>query len=161
MSNDFKILNEETFTSKKKEDLCLMLIMDGGRYAIECVSTKDSFGRKFLNNRLEAEDIFNFFVDNFSKRNYGDMLNILSLCYTMTSITEIKFMFDVYNKLMSQAAIGKLVKKFNLTVKPKYDTYGHLKMKGMLTIDVYFKKKKRFGIFKGTFLKNDFEFELL
>lgn len=160
MSDDFRILNEETFTYKKGGNLCLMLIRDGGRYAIECVTMKDTFGRKFLNNRTEAEEVFQFFASKFVDLTFNDVNNILSLCYKMTSINEIKFIFKVYNKMMSQASIGKLMREFKFVIKPKFDKYGHIKSKGHLTIEVYFDKKKLFGMFKGTFLKNDFEFEL-
>lgn len=160
MSEDFRIINEETFNYKKGGNLCLMLIKDGGRYAIECVTVKDTFGRKFLKNREEAELIFSFLSLKLIDLTFNDMTNILSLCYKMNNINEIKFMFKVYNKLMSQAFVGRLIREFKLIIKPKYDKYGHVKSKGSLTIEVYFEKKVLFGFFKGTFLKNDFEFEL-
>lgn len=154
MTEDFKILNEETFNYKRGNNLCLMLLRDGGTYAVEIVSNHASYGRKFCTDRTQADKVFEFLKDKLSLINdYESIIKLLVSCFKV-SLTEMKFLFMVHGKKFGQVQIGKLISEFKLNIKSR------VKPNKEMIIRVYLPKSRVcFGEFTGTFLKKDFLFK--
>jgi len=153
MTKDFKILNEEIFNYKRNNELCLMLLRDGTTYSVEIVSKQVSYGRKFCTDRIQAEKVFDFLTEKLSLINdYDTAIKLLISCYKV-SLGEMKFLFMVYEKKLSQIQIGKLISEFKLKIRSRVKANKEMKIR------IYFgKDTKCFGYFTGTFLKKDFIF---
>lgn len=155
MNTNFKILRDETFDYKNRKRFFLMLIKEFDRYAIEIVTEEKSYGRKFLKDKAEAEDVFEFLETILgTAEDYELLLNTLNSFKVLRGANEIKFIFTVYNKKYTQAQIGALINKFSLNLN------GSVTPSKKMTIKVTFTGSRvSFGKFMGTFLKKDFIFK--
>lgn len=153
MSEEFRILREETFNYKNKKRLFLMLIREGGRYATEIVTAEETYGRKFFDDRDEAEKVFDYFTEKLAERtDYDSIIKILTASKKL-GMKEISFLFNVYGKKLGQVYIGEMIENFKFKIKSKVSE------DDAMVIKIYFKTRlKCIGEFKGTFLKDDFVF---
>lgn len=127
---------------------------ENGRYAVEIMTTDDSFGRKFYDSKASAEKAFAFLEKNLGRfTDFDFVANLLTASKNISALDELSFMFLVFGKTLSQVQIGKLIDKFQLKIKSKVS-----KDKTM-TIKIYF-GDKFLGYFMGTFTKKDFSFFL-
>ena len=162
MNNDFKVLLENTFKFKEGK-LYLMLLHDNGAYAIEVVDRYKTFGRKYSNNRKEAELLFNTVINKLAPiKTLITAESLIKDSFGRTEIREIIFLLSLEDRNISQKEIGKLVIALKIKVKAKQNYLCAKRKKGAITIYVFFDiKKKAIGRFFGTRFSDDFKFEKL
>jgi hypothetical protein len=155
MSNAFKILLEDSFDYKNKEYLSLMMIREYDAYSVEVISRTMSHGRIYVASKKEATELFDALNKKIklikSFKTTCDMLDVLK---KTKSFNEALFILKVYGRKLNMDQIGRLISGFKLKVKSKFDKNDSMR------INVFFSgESKRFGLLKGTFLKEDFVFE--
>lgn len=162
MNTDFRILSENTF-NLKADKLHLMLLRENGNFGIEVVDHEKSFGRVFARDRTQADLLFELLEKRLDKSRYTLQAEIfLRTLFSLGSIDKMLFLLAVDGARISEAAIGRLVRKFKLSVRSRKDFIAGKKKRGAITIWVCFESRgKMFGRFSGTRLGKDFLFELL
>jgi hypothetical protein len=157
---DFRIMNEETFTFKDGK-IYLMLLKDNGKFGIELADRTKAFGRIMCADRKHAEYLFKIITKSIlKKKTLAKAEELIHLSLKRKSLPETVFLFLANSQVFSQDKIGVIVFDYNIKVKAVYDVIGEEKKKGGLTINVYFKsKRKPFGRFIGTRFGKDFIFE--
>ncbi len=162
MNNDFRVLKENTFKFKEGK-LYLMLLRDGGKFAIEVVDSLKSFGRKFADDRKEAEFLFDITTTKIdSKLTLPDAESAIRLCFDRDDLKETMFLLALEDREMSQFEIGTMLIKLKFTTKVKYGYLQKKTKRGAITIKVFFKdKNKPIGEFFGTRFGKDFRFKSL
>lgn len=155
MNAAFKILYTEDIDYKNKEYMSIMLIQEYGKYSVEVISNKQSHGRISLDNKNEANTLFNALNIKINKLNsFKKSAEMLSLIKNVGNLNKALFIVDVFGKKVNQDRIGRLMTSRKFRVKSKIEKDDSMKIK------VYFSgDKKVFGTFTGTFLKSDFIFE--
>lgn len=155
MSTAFKILYTEDIDYVNKEYMSIMLIQEYGKYSVEVISNKQSHGRIYLDNKDEANTLFNALNIKINKLNsFRKSAEMLSCLKNVNDLNQLLFVVDVFGKKVNQDRIGRLMTSRKFKVKSKIDKNDSMKIK------VYFSgDKKAFGTFKGTFLESDFIFE--
>lgn len=163
MNNDFRILKENTFKFKDGK-LYLMLLRENDKFAIEVVDKSKTFGRKFADNRKEAESLFDITTIKIdSKKTLTEAELEIRNCFNRNDLRETIFLLLLKDKNISQNEIGKMLFELKFTTKARYNYLKGVKKEGAITIYVFFdiKRKKPIGRFSGTRFLNDFDWELL
>lgn len=163
MNNDFRILKEQTFKFKDGK-LYLMLLREDNRFAIEVVDKSKTFGRKFADNRKEAELLFDITINKIdSKKTLVEAELEIKNCFDRGDIRETMFLLLLKENKISQYEIGKMLIELKFTTKAKYNYLKEVKKAGAITISVFFdtNKNKPIGRFSGTRFGDDFVFELI
>lgn len=157
---DFRVLKENTFKFKEGK-IYLMLLKDGEKFSIEVVNKSQSFGRKFAEDRKEAEFLFDITTVKIdSTKTLADAESAIRLCFDRDDLKETMFLLALEDRDMSQFEIGVLVIKLKFTTKAKYGYIKNKTKRGAITISVFFKdKNKPIGVFFGTRFGKDFRFE--
>lgn len=161
--NDFRVLLETTFNYKGGK-LYLMLLRDSGRFAVEVVNKSKTFGRKFAKDRNEADDIFGLTSEKLSK--YTSLLDAessIKRCFSVKSMTKLKFLLTVDDNVITLSDIVSLRKKIDFRTRVKINYKRNAKEDNALTVYVYESRrhKKPWGLFVGTREAKDLKFELL
>lgn len=161
MNTDFKIVKEEIF-DLAAESICLMLIRDGNKYRIQITNRTKRLGDKMSKDEKEAKALFDLLKKGIEKHAYTLEAELfLKKLLSLKDIDQVFFFLTVYKTKLSEAAIGKLVKKFKLNVKAKYGFLRAERKKNAITIKVRFgDDRKLFGEFYGTRLGSDFKFQI-
>lgn len=155
MSTAFKILYTEEIDYVNKEYMSIMLIQEYGKYSVEVISNKQSYGRIYLDSKDEANTLLNALNKKINKLNsFRKSAEMLSCLKNVNGLNQALFVVDVFGKKVNQDRIGRLMTSRKFKVKSKIEKDDSMKIK------VYFSgDKKAFGTFKGTFLESDFIFE--
>lgn len=161
MNTDFRIVKEEIF-DLAAESICLMLIRDGNKYRIQITNKTKRLVDKFSKDEKDAKELFDLLKKGIEKHAYTLEAELfLKKLLSLKDINQIVFFLTVYKTKLSEAVIGKLVKKFGLVVKAKYGFLRAQKKKSAITIKVRFgDDKKLFGEFYGTRFGSDFKFQI-
>lgn len=161
MNTDFRIVKEEIF-DLAAESICLMLIKDGKNYRVQITNKTKRLGDKISKDEKEAKELFDLLKKGIEKHAYTLETELfLKKLLSLKDIDQVFFFLTVYKTRMSQAAVGKLVKKFGLVVKAKYGFLRAQRKKNAITIKVKFGDgRKLFGEFYGTRFGSDFKFQI-
>lgn len=160
--NGFKILKEETINLKGGR-LCVLLTSEKGKCGVEVVNDRRGFGRKYTDNRDEAEFLFDALFERISTyKKVADAEKAVKKCLSFRSIDKIVFVLLAEEKIVTQNFIVVLRKKirFRTTIKLNYKR--RIKKNGALTIYISSEfDKKPFGVFTGTDEAKDLKFKLI
>jgi len=159
MLNDFRILNENTFSFKGGK-LYLMLLRENAKFGVEVVDREKTFGRKFAKDREEAVFLFETIGKRLSRcTNLKSAEDSIKKAFSRKKLSEILFLFTAEGRTLTQDEIGELVIKYGLKVRTKYDYALDKRKKGAITIYVFFETKgKSIGKFYGKRFGSDFIF---
>lgn len=155
MNTDFKILNTEYYDYKNKEYMSLMLIREYDKYSVEVISNTMSHGRIYMASHKDAQILFDSLNTKIIKLNsFKSTSDMLKLIKNTKDLKSAMFIIAVFGKKLKQDTIGRLMTVYNFKVKSKINKDDSMRIR------MYFAEEKScFGIFKGTFLKNNFVFE--
>lgn len=157
----FIVLKEQTFKFKEVK-LYLMLLLVNEHFGVEIVNNKETFGRKHLDKRKEAEKLFDLIDDRVCRcKNLPDAEAAMKRCFSLKKLNQMVFVLLAEDKILSQHEIGRIVINNKPDkVKTKYDYLGNKKQKGAITIYVFFDtKRKPIGRFSGKRFSKEFTWE--
>ncbi len=119
--SEFRILNENTF-SLKGNKLYVMLLRENGNFGVEVVDRHKTFGRKFAEDKQEADALFEIITQKISLcKSLEEAEQMIESSFKRKNTKETLFLLLVKDAKLSQEDFGKLVAKFKLKVKPKYN----------------------------------------
>lgn len=155
MSNEFKILQNDYIDYKNKEYHSLMLIKEYDKHSVEVISKTKSHGRMYFSSKEEAQKIYDLLFRKINRNNSFQLTNkMLDTTRSIKNLKGLVFVLTVFNRIIDQDKIGRLMKIYNIRVSSK------IKKDNSMKIKVFFDTSTVcFGIFSGTFLKDDFVFE--
>lgn len=160
MNTEFRILKEETF-SYRGEKLYLMLLRDGNKFGVEVVDRAQTYGRKYTQDRKEADYLFELITKRLNTyRDFDVAVCAIKRSFERKNLNETMFLLVAEERITSQTKIGRMVKKFKLKVESKAGYFRDTRKAGAITIYIYF-GNKIFGRFYGTRFGEDFGWETL
>jgi hypothetical protein len=151
MLSTFKILEEATFNLRGGK-LFLMLLNDEGKFAVEVVNNKESFGRKFAKNEKEAELLFETLsekLDTFKCTAKATLA--VKKYFAFKAVDKILFLILSDKDKLGQKDIRSMKKKISFKIKVNIEG-------DSVKIDVFFPDETKFGTFTGTVNDNDLIF---
>ncbi len=159
--DDFRIIQENTLNYKGNR-LFVMMLRDGDKFGVEVVDKTKTFGRKYTENRKEAEKLFDVLSSRLKR---CDDLAIaekaIKMSFERMVFKEIVFLLTVGDKMFTQKECGRMVAEFKLSVLPFYNVLLDEEKQGALTVEFWFEKGgASIGRYAGTRFSNDFKFEL-
>lgn len=162
MGEDFRILSETT-VNFKGEKLYIMLLRESDKFGVEVVDKEKTFGRKYANNRKEAEFLFEVIstkLSSYRKIKLAEKAIIES--FKLKAVDKTILFLYAYEKTLSRNLIKKMARKLKFKIRIIEGLYEGNKIEGVITINVYFNEENKvFGKFVGTLLDKDFIFELV
>ena len=164
MSNEFRILLEETFSFKGGK-LYLMLLRENENFGVEVVDRDKTFGRKYTEDRKKADFLFETISNRLSAADkLSEAEKIVINAFTHQSIDKTIFTLTMYNRVCSQSDVVSLKKnKVNFHTRLQFGYRKKVKDKESVTIYVYENRtdKKPFGILYGGLEAINLIFELI
>ena len=106
MNAAFKILYTEDIDYVNKEYMSIMLIQEYDKYSVEVISNTKSHGRIYLDNKDEANTLFNALNIKINKLNsFRKSAEMLSCLKNVNGLNQLLFVVDVFGKKVNQDRI--------------------------------------------------------
>lgn len=141
-----------------------MLLRENSLYGIEVVDRTKSFGRKMIDDRKDADHIFETLTERlnaFSTLKAAE--DFLHQTFAIKSINKFRFAILALDNVISQNdVVNMLNAKIKFKTRLQFGYSGSKKKKDALTVYIHtMTSKKPFGVLVGTTKANDFKFKFL
>ncbi len=162
VNNQFKILEEKTFSYSKGE-LYIMLMQEGNRYGVEVTDRTKTLGRKFTRSKKSAELLYNILSKRLSSYNkLVDAEIAAKHCLSLTHIDKMIFAALACGGTLGQKHIVYLKNKIEFKTKIKFGYHLNFPTKGGITVFIYlWEKEHLFAVLTGSDDAKKLKFEII